>query len=356
MDLQKVYSKQLKCTVGERRTLYKDYIAMTEEEIDKYIDMIVADKATDMDEKQIGSLLYLALYSYGCGEKLPQKYYDYLFQEEVFYPGQLYLRAGEEVLDKLIEKIESVGANDTLQINHLLTCIAAIPCEKSAKFLQDNSKDLPLWARKLHIKPEEYSKEMGWEVTKESGVRKLFSEEITAFAPSPLEPKDELAPLMSQKQICRFCKQPLSLVYSGEHDLAGCLHCSCYQTVFTKEIDEEIVWHPKNKEESFFQKYPQYMKSDEDVLQGIDYALQKTKEARKATYTANEFTEIKRSQLGGLPTGINDIKYPKCPDCGKVMPFYGQLDMSDIVEYGEGLYYFFYCEDCKVCGCNFDQS
>jgi len=34
----------------------------------------------------------------------------------------------------------------------------------------------------------------------------------------------------------------------------------------------------------------------------------------------------KRHQLGGAPVGIKEADFPRCPECGKVMSFYGQFD------------------------------
>jgi hypothetical protein len=83
--------------------------------------------------------------------------------------------------------------------------------------------------------------------------------------------------------------------------------------------------------------------------------LRPSGEVRRATYTANEFAYITRTQLGGMPTAINDMDYPTCPDCGKTMRFAAQFDMADIDD-GEGLFYFFVCNDCGVCGANYGQS
>ena len=115
-------------------------------------------------------------------------------------------------------------------------------------------------------------------------------------------------------------------------------------------------WHPKNTPDSFFQKHPQYMKNDEEITARFDYGIHPTKEKRQPIWTAHQFVEISHTQLGGMPTTINDMDYPKCPDCGRTMKFVAQFDMEDIEDYGEGLYYFFACEDCKVTATNYGQS
>jgi hypothetical protein len=138
--------------------------------------------------------------------------------------------------------------------------------------------------------------------------------------------------------------------------MVTCLYCSCYQTIFAKTQDCKVHWHEKNAPGEFFIKNPEYMKRDESNTIEFEYGLRPTAEKRRATCTANQFVEISRTQIGGLPTAINDMEYPKCPDCGKTMRFTAQLDREDIEEYGEGIYYFFVCDGCGVTAANYGQS
>ena len=98
------------------------------------------------------------------------------------------------------------------------------------------------------------------------------------------------------------------------------------------------------------------MKNDEEITARLDYGLYPIREKRQVTYTAHQFAEISRTQIGWLPTAINDMDYPQCPDCGKTMRYTAQFDMADVEDVGEGIYYFFVCENCGVVGANYDQS
>lgn len=57
----------------------------------------------------------------------------------------------------------------------------------------------------------------------------------------------------------------------------------------------------------------------------------------------------KRHQLGGIPTRIKESDYPKCPDCGEKMTFYGQFDSinDDIIIADCGTIAVFFCFDCN---------
>jgi hypothetical protein len=62
------------------------------------------------------------------------------------------------------------------------------------------------------------------------------------------------------------------------------------------------------------------------------------------------------SQVGGLPTWIQDAEYPTCPDCSQKMPFIGQISNEDFMEYGEGIYYAFRCPQCNVSATCYQQT
>lgn len=55
-----------------------------------------------------------------------------------------------------------------------------------------------------------------------------------------------------------------------------------------------------------------------------------------------------RHQLGGEPEGLAENDYPRCPDCGQRMAFYGQLDSigDDIALADAGVVQVFVCFDC----------
>lgn len=343
---------------GNKKNLYKHYAALSAKEIDLFIDQLISDRENDMDER-IDLVLYLVLYSHACGERLPGKLYRYLIDREVFYYGELYLRADESVAGELIEILNEVDDAEAyrLAVNHILCALAMIPCKRVNDFLIQSSRaPLPVWAEKLHILPMEYVMAGGWETAEDGVPRMLYDNHITAFVSCEKDEASSSSPLISLSEACGFCGQPLTLVFDDRYKLAGCLHCSCYQTVFTKIEAGGIRWHPANTVGDFFGKYPDYMKNDEDITAAIERGLRLSDEERQAKWTAHQFTEINRTQIGGMPTEVNDVKYPKCPDCGKRMHFAAQLDMADVQNCGEGLYYFFACEDCGVVGTNYDQS
>lgn len=342
---------------GNEKGLYRHYAALPAKEIVNFVDLLIADTGIEEDDR-IDLALHLALFSHACGEKLPNKLYRYLIDNEIFYYGELYLRADEEFADELIKTLDEVDDPEAyrLVVNHILCAIAMMPCKRTNDFLLENSRaPLPIWAEKLHLLPKDYAMVGGWEAVEGSMPRMLFNREVTAFERCGKKEAAPLVPLAPLAETCGFCGQPLTLAFDDRHKLASCLYCSCYQTVFTKVDETGVHWHPANAPGSFFEKNPKYMKNDEEITTRFEHGLRPSKEQRLPIWTAHQFADITRTQLGGMPTAVNDVKYPACPDCGKPMHFTAQLDMAD-VEDGEGLYYFFTCDDCGVVAANYDQS
>jgi hypothetical protein len=62
------------------------------------------------------------------------------------------------------------------------------------------------------------------------------------------------------------------------------------------------------------------------------------------------------SQVGGMPSWIQDAAYGKCPECNKGMVFVAQLSVEDIEEYGEGVFYGLLCPDCSITTVRYQQT
>lgn len=357
-DVRKLYEKHVSEDV-DYKTLYKKYVKLSPSKIDEIIDIAVRDEETDIDEKT-DVFLYLALFSYSCGEKLPKKLYDYLLENDTFYYGEIFLRAEEETAAKIIEKIKKMQTKDTLCVNHALIALSSIRCETSKNFLRESSREpLPEWAGKLHISPVLYARTAGWNI-EGSNDDKLFSDNVIPLKTLAKKASDKNHPIYSLDETCPFCGSKLAVMLETDIKFTTCLNCSCYQTIFTR-YSSGNVWLDSNKKSDILSTILEdYKTVAKDINDSTENLSEKTfvplEEERKATYTAHQFAEISRTQLGGMPTPINDMDYPICPRCGKVMKFIGQVDMGDLEEYGEGIYYFFTCERCKINGCNYDQS
>ena len=112
------------------KDLYKEIEILNVDEINKLIDFVIAD-----NDDEFYAFLYLALYAYSCGDKLPPKVYDYLLENKVYYPAAMYLRANESVAVRLIEAINLLKSENFSDANCILSSLSAIPCDATKEFL-----------------------------------------------------------------------------------------------------------------------------------------------------------------------------------------------------------------------------
>lgn len=251
---KELYNSHIKGTANTEK-LYKIYEKLTDDEINTLIDIIISEKHEKKEYNKTNIVvLYLALFSYASGDKLPKKLYDSLLENQIYYYGEMYLRATEDTAKELISILES-EPEESKKINSLLCAIAAIPSLTSKDFLVNNSKEpLPAWTKKLYVLPIEYSKVMGWTVNSKNEIISLISEKVIPLKKCDKADEHSIAPFKILEKKCAFCHQHLVLVLDHEERLATCVYCSCYQTIFTKEVDEKIIWHPKNTKSEILSK------------------------------------------------------------------------------------------------------
>ncbi|MEG0328397.1 MAG: hypothetical protein RR565_05115 [Erysipelothrix sp.] len=328
--------------------LERFYQNLPESEIEKIIDIFIADDGNE--DGRLDILLYLCMFSGEYDKPLPDRLFDYLIREEIFYYSQFYFRANHKYASILIKLLENTNkSSQALLINNILCSLVCIPSEKVAQFLYKNSiEPLPIWATNLQILPKEYSKLAGWEVINEGEIRMLYDDKVLCLEKSQ-KPTNKV-PLVTSKETCGLCKNKLITMFNFEgNEYATCLHCACYQTIFT---DEQGRWYLNNEVGEFYSKYPEYIKSKGSF--GFKNYLKTKKSVRSSFAVNNQFVNVSRSQIGGIPTEINKVSYPMCPVCHKTMKYVAQLDMEDLGS--EGIYYFFKCSTCDLIGSNYDQS
>jgi hypothetical protein len=62
------------------------------------------------------------------------------------------------------------------------------------------------------------------------------------------------------------------------------------------------------------------------------------------------------SSVGGMPMWLVDPHHPACPECGKAMTFFAQLDLGSLPQPEEGIAYAVYCSQCHVAGTFIQQT
>ncbi|WP_339276199.1 DUF1963 domain-containing protein [Paenibacillus sp. FSL W8-0426] len=300
-------------------------------------------------------------------------YLPELLEYEVYYPAILFRSASPSLRDQLLREVET----DDEHRNHLLLMLAYIGDERVVRQFREWRQSPPAWRDRLHVPPEHYAMEGGWELTAEGTRRDLFIQPSYALFrvreqgnAAAFEHGGPVRMLAVNSACCPWCNGPLTTLIdldAGHPALAGlswkadrfaartCVVCSCYGTVYM-EIDEqgEPVWSEHN-----VMPY-RAGEMDTDDYDGSFTAVTDqfriAREPRHPFHGSEWAMEPSLSQIGGHPGWVQDAEYPNCPCCSARMKAVGQLDWGMVEEYGEGMYYIFACEPCGMTAVSYQQS
>ena len=307
------------------------------------------------EEEIVNILVHLSLFTDGF---LLKKVYPKLVENKRFYPSEIYLHADDDIVNRLIELLSSGEYDDnSLSVNHILCCLAWIGTQKVADFFNEATNEKPEWSKKLHVPPSFYTEQGGWTILADGTIKQLTNKNVKVLENKhqAKEEYSEIPTFVKLQEKCPFCNNPIVTVFENEINgavipFSTCILCGCYEPIFMRINDEgKSLWHNANKE------WPHHNGSY-DIEPIEENILALSKEKREPTNTISQFVETSHSQIGGYPTWIQDSEYLNCPDCNEKMDFIGQVDMEDVEEYGEGIYYFHYCSNCHITGSNYQQT
>ncbi|ARC86530.1 hypothetical protein U732_3274 [Clostridium argentinense CDC 2741] len=346
--------------VKYEKSIEEMYSSLSKEDIERmkaYVIKLIEDENIEMAQE---ILLPIVCYTNTEIEECLRA----LIKKNECYPEVIFKDATVGVRDYLIEQVSK--GSDTLSLNHMLSALAWIGDERVVHLFHEWKKNTPKWRNKLYVPPEEYSLEAGWELTEDGERRDLFYRDCYAIEKKNDAEDEPILFLQIQDKKCEWCGGDLVNLFSFDLtnslfqfmnlngvrlNIATCHVCNCYGTIYT-DIDTNgaVHWSKLNIK-------PQYLcdANDEEAITPKG-PIRMSRVKRNCYHAASQFLETTFSQIGGHPTWIQDAEYPKCPKCSKHMKFIGQVDWADIVEYGEGMYYAFICEECNIAATNYQQS
>jgi hypothetical protein len=281
-----------------------------------------------------------------------------------YYPSLLFKNADNLIVTKLLARLETEVDNRNLI---LLALAWACTDQVVAEFNRWRT-ETPSWSNNLNIPPQNYSKEAGWVVSGEGKKQYLFFDKAY-----PLINEDKsyerstFNTCIKSKKLCKWCNRNLTnlieidlcdpifsflTLKAKRLEIATCDVCSCYSDALFMEITDtgEANWSEYNER-------PSYLPDDSDTWEYMPQnSLSLSPKSRAADYAANEFLPTTFSQIGGMPTWIQDFAYPTCPKCNDTMMFLAQVSNEDIEEYGEGIYYSYICPSCNITATNYQQT
>ncbi|WP_059049425.1 hypothetical protein [Paenibacillus senegalimassiliensis] len=349
------------------KTAEQIYLSLQENELSRMVRYGVERLDSEDEDTGIDILLSLVCYR---GVRLEDEVLELVSRLE-YFPGVLFKGASSRIRDHLLEGI----AHDQDRRQALLLALVWIDDEAVVEQFREWRLHPPTWTEELHIPPEEFALEAGWELTNEGERRWLFLEDSYPIVRAEPEGAEETRHSTSEEELlthskhtCPWCHGPLTtlmkisahhpamqhLSYSGETiTIATCVDCSCYGVVYM-ELDEQgnAQWSSYNQRPDYLPDRQPGESRSEDGFPAFRLATT----PRHGWHAASWMLEPAASQLGGHPTWIQDTEYPLCPCCHKRMINLGQIDWAEVEYYGEGNYYMFLCPQDRITATNFQQT
>ncbi|MEZ8804303.1 hypothetical protein AB6D78_24465 [Vibrio splendidus] len=289
---------------------------------------------------------------------------NYMLKKKIYYPSILFKNSGSDTVRVLLNEVHSDQENRNL----ILLALAWANCKEVVSEFAIWRNCAPEWEDELYIPAYQYSKEAGWELDSSNRKRNLFYERCYPLVPAKSRPSASTCNTFTPSDHdCHWCGRPLTnlleidltdskfgfLGIQGQLlKITTCDVCASYSEAMYMEYDTlgHSRWSPYNVK-------PEYLPDEANEWESVpNMPLVISIEARPAHYAAYEFLPTTFSQVGGMPTWIQDASYPVCPCCKSTMLFLAQISNDEIDEHSEGVYYLYVCRNCKISAVNYQQT
>ncbi|MDP4182674.1 MAG: DUF1963 domain-containing protein [Bacillota bacterium] len=337
-----------------RRNVEEIYLPLTQQEIQlvkEHVSELIESDYIDEAEEVLMALVCIV-------ETDINECLTALINKEYYRCSTIFKNASAEVRDLLIERIETEDG----ERHNILCALSLIGDQTVFNLFNEWKNNPPEWINELYKPLDNYSLVAGWQLSEDGKNKNLFSYDCYPIKKENLTSKDPEPLLLLEKfeEKCNWCGTTMTTLFDfmlsdkifDSFNIHGrrlrivtCHICSCYTTVY-RDIDFD-----GNSTLSEFNQKPSYLPEinpeEESIISKNSLKISRNK--RSYFYGLNNrFIGISASQIGGLPRWEQEPEYPLCPKCNNTMMFLGQLQGSDIVEFGAGIYYAFICHECKI--------
>ena len=285
-------------------------------------------------------------------------------EQNCFWPPVVFRGAGAVVRDAVVAALESGEAN----ANEALSALAWIGDDRVQELFRHWEANPPNWRSKLFVGPSGYANVAGWELGRPAR-RNLFHDECWAITPALSEqsPDQSLRLLSATNQDCPWCQRPLiHLIDLNLEDarfdfleivgrklpILTCDVCTGYGSGFMFAR----VASDGNALLTAGGKRPDWLPEKADSLKPSPWAGVPVRlSLRRAIHAVDWCMPVSISQVGGMPSWVQDTAFPSCPDCSRTMKFVAQIDNGHFSGH-EGVYYAFLCASCRTTATTYQQT
>ena len=274
------------------------------------------------------------------------------FEREIFYPSELYYEAGEEMTDRLIEKLTAADSGN--EGSRLMSCLAMAGGKKAQNALYELKRNPRPWRKSLYVDSDIYAEEGGWTFDSKNDYIKLNYDKCYSFEPGSA--KNEKGTFIARKrgEKCPHCGCELVdiLVLDGRDPrfsflgIDGIITASCCPNCVTLSEGISSRFTPDGKSEILeFEGIEENYFSDEVVNKMAENRFVVSEKERPLFYGA--FNDDVNT-IGGFASWVQDWEYRECPECGKKMKYLAQIHWDTVEDCAEGTLYIEICPDCRI--------
>ncbi len=274
------------------------------------------------------------------------------FENNIFYPSELYYNADDKIIDKLIEKLMISESSD--EGGSLLQCLAMAGGKKAQDTLYELKLNPKPWRKRLYVDSDIYAEEGGWTFDDENNYIRLNYDKCYSFEQGAEKAENGTFIARKRGEKCPHCGCDLLdiLVVDGKDErfsflgIDGIVTASCCPNcvTFSQGMSNRFTLDGKSEilefegtEENYYQ--------DKEIESIIQNHFVLSEKQRALFYGAFDHDV---NTIGGYACWVQDWEYRKCPECGKKMKYLAQIHWDTLDNYAEGTLYIEICPDCKI--------
>ncbi len=345
-----------KCRAEKKR---QEYLALNEMEIKSRI-QVICERAEELDKFEDIYDDFISLFCFRGIEAAPVA--RAAAAKNIYYPDMIYYNAAPDTRDLLIERLVSTA--DSGEANHILCCLAMIGDDVvRQKFIELDTNPLP-WREKLYLDPTAYAMGGGWTVDKAGNKEPLVYD--TCYQLVAGNKNDDKAVELCKPRAGETCEkcgcQVMDMLSLDGRDerlafletdgvvkAVACPNCATMSEGifcrYTLDGDSQIIKNDSFAEENYF---------DADAIKDLaanSYVLDR--QPSPIFYGCGDDVV---NTVGGRANWVQDFAHLNCPECGKHMKYFAQLQWDTVFDSAEGTLYFELCRDCRIIGMLHQQT
>jgi len=287
-----------------------------------------------------------------------------------YYPGYLFRGGSPGIARRLLDQLGGItGTNDDIvTLDHVLAALAWVGTDNVVSQFAQWRQQPPDWRSRLFIAPERYAHCAGWELDATAKMRKLILRKC--FPLIKHDGSAAIGPVTSCLELgerCQWCAGPLTALFSFDLTselldflsfpgrkltIATCQVCSTLGDHLYMKVGPggEARWYAGSQR-------PEHLPKDSGTWKRLPAnQLKLSAQPRLRQHAVDWCLPTTCSQIGGMPSWIDDPRHDQCPECSKGFVFVAQLAVEDVDAWGEGIYYALLCPDCCITVVRYQQT